>query len=382
MRNTSSKEGLFLELVKVAIGDAVCLSRTPSADEWGDLYSFAKKQSLVGVCFAGVQKLHLQRQEPPEMLYLTWMGMAAKIQQRNEVVNRQCVELQKLLAVDGFRSCILKGQGIATLYGDGLRLLRQSGDIDVWVDATAEETIAHFAKSYPDCKPDNKHLHLNCFPDTEVEVHWIPVKRNNPVWSRILGEYFESERERQFTNIVDGLCVPTADFQLVHQLLHVYGHYVYEGVGMRHMMDLYFALRASYEKQNENTSTGSAQAGNANDNYLRVLSLFKKLGLMRFVGGTQWVLGQVFELPREQMLCEPDADEGQKLLDEIMIGGNFGHHDERNHVEGESFFGRFFRRWRHKFRMFRFDPLGTILMPFSRIKLEIWMRKVRRKYNL
>ena len=370
MRNTSSKEGLFLELVKVAIGDAVCLSHTPSADEWGELYSFAKKQSLVGVCFAGVQRLVEQRQEPPEMLYLTWMGMAAKVQQKNEVVNRQCVELQTRLSADGFRSCVLKGQGVAIVYPEHLRGLRQSGDIDVWIDATAEETIAHFAKDFPDCKPDNKHLHLNCFSDTEVEVHWIPVKRNNPIWSKILGDYFDSERERQFINIVDGLCVPTADFQLVHQLLHVYGHYVYEGVGMRQMMDLYFAQLAC------------AKGLNGFEEFEKVRGLFKRLGLMRFVGATQWVLGEVFQLPREQMLCEPDEKEGQKLLDEIMIGGNFGHHDERNHVEGESFFGRFFRRWGRKFRMFRFDPLGTILMPFSRIKLEIWMRKVRRQYGV
>lgn len=374
MRNTSSKERLFNELVKVAIGDTVCLSHTPSADEWGDLYSFAKKQSLVGVCFAGVQRLVEQRQEPSEMLYLTWMGMAAKVQQKNEVVNRQCVELQAKLSADGFRSCVLKGQGVAKVYPEHLRGLRQSGDIDVWIDSTAEKAIAHFAKDFPDCKPDNKHLHFNCFSDTEVEVHWIPVKRNNPIWSRILGVYFDSERERQFINIVDGLCVPTADFQLVHQLLHVYGHYVYEGVGMRQMMDLYFAQLACAK----GSSFDSAQESTLE----KVRGLFKRLGLMRFVGATQWVLGEVFQMHREQMLCEPDADEGQKLLDEIMIGGNFGHHDERNHVEGESFFGRFFRRWGRKFRMFRFDPLGTLLMPFSRIKLEIWMRKVRRLYNV
>lgn len=47
----------------------------------------AKKQSLVGMCFAGVQKLQKQQQCPPEMLYLQWMGMAAKIQQRNEVMD-------------------------------------------------------------------------------------------------------------------------------------------------------------------------------------------------------------------------------------------------------------------------------------------------------
>lgn len=76
----------------------------------------AKKQSLVGVCFAGVQKLVNQHLEPPEMLYLTWMGMAAKIQQRNEVVNRQCVELQQLLLKDGLQTSVLKGQGVGAIY--------------------------------------------------------------------------------------------------------------------------------------------------------------------------------------------------------------------------------------------------------------------------
>ena len=50
------------------------------------------------------------------MLYLTWMGMAAKIQQRNEVVNRQCAELQARLSADGLDACVLKGQGVAALY--------------------------------------------------------------------------------------------------------------------------------------------------------------------------------------------------------------------------------------------------------------------------
>ena len=80
---------LFFQLIRVAIGNAVCLSHTPKAEEWQMLYEMAKKQSLVGICFAGVQRLVSQHQSPPEMLYLQWMGMAAMIQQRNEVVNRQ-----------------------------------------------------------------------------------------------------------------------------------------------------------------------------------------------------------------------------------------------------------------------------------------------------
>ena len=112
-RNNVNIDNLFFELIRVSIGVSGSLSKIPTSEVWKALYEMAKKQSLVGVCFAGVQRLQMQRQEPPEMLYLTWMGMAAKIQQRNEVVNLQCAELQAKLSGDGFRSCILKGQGVA-----------------------------------------------------------------------------------------------------------------------------------------------------------------------------------------------------------------------------------------------------------------------------
>ena len=74
---------LFFELIQVAIGTRICLSHTPSADEWGELYAMAKKQSLVGVCFAAVQRLP-EDERPQEMLYLTWMGIAAKRHLRGE----------------------------------------------------------------------------------------------------------------------------------------------------------------------------------------------------------------------------------------------------------------------------------------------------------
>lgn len=165
---------LFYELIQVALGVRVCLSHSPTADEWRSLYDMAKKQSLVGVCFAGVQRLVEQRQEPPEMLYLTWMGMAAKIQQRNEVVNRQCTELQARLAADGFRSCVLKGQGVASIYSEHLRGLRQSGDIDVWMDAPKGEVVEYVMKKASTNEFDQKHIHFHYFDDTEVEVHWYP----------------------------------------------------------------------------------------------------------------------------------------------------------------------------------------------------------------
>lgn len=364
---------LFFQLLHVSLGISESLSRIPTEKEWAVLADTAMKQSLVGVTFAGVQRLASREQEGLMGLGLndlqigTWMCTAATIQQRNQEVDRQCQELQKRLAADGLRSCILKGQGVARLYDEAVRPLRQSGDIDIWIDAPREKVVEYVMSLVPTPEVDEKHIHFNCFTDTPVEAHWSPVKWDNPIRNKILGKYFDAERERQFTNIVDGLCVPTLDLQLAHQLLHVYRHYVYEGVGLRQVMDLYYAQIACKKTE---------------EGYQKVVDLFKKLGLMRFVAATQWVLMEVFKMSEEQCICSADEKEGRLLLNEIMTGGNFGHFDERNHVVGETFMQRFFRRWGRRFRMFRFDPLGTLLMPFTRLELEIWMRKVRKQYGV
>ena len=95
---------LFFELIRVAIGSQVCLYRTPKVKEWQEMYSMAKKQSLVGICFAAIQRLQ-EETRPPEMLCLTWMGMAAKIQQRNEVMNSATQKALELFRKDFIVLC-------------------------------------------------------------------------------------------------------------------------------------------------------------------------------------------------------------------------------------------------------------------------------------
>ena len=50
-------EHFFFELIRVAIGTRDSLSHIPKSKEWKALYDMAKKQSLVGVCFAALQRL-------------------------------------------------------------------------------------------------------------------------------------------------------------------------------------------------------------------------------------------------------------------------------------------------------------------------------------
>ena len=136
---------IFFELIRVALGTQDALTAVPSADEWRGMFDLARKQTLIGVCFTGVERLP-ETQRPPKELILQWWAMTRKIEERNCVMDERTEEATRFFRAHGFRTAILKGQGIAALYerkeekrkekseevGD-LRLRRQSGDIDIWV---------------------------------------------------------------------------------------------------------------------------------------------------------------------------------------------------------------------------------------------------------
>ena len=353
---------LFFDLIKVSIGKAGCLSHSPNAEEWGELYAMAKKQSLVGVCFAGVQRLQQQQQEPPEMLYLTWMGMAAKIQQWNEAVNRQCVNLQKRLAADGFRNCVLKGQGVATLYGEHLRGLRQSGDIDCWVEGGFEKVNAWAQKIAPSKGINQHHIHFDIYNDTEVELHYYPFNLTSPSKNKILRKFFKDQEEICFTNESSlGFCVPTSEFNLVFLMVHIFHHLFTEGVGLRQLMDYYMVLCTASGSKFQKVS--------------EVQVVVRALGLERFASALMWVLGEVFGLEREQMLWEPNKEDGTFLLEEVMLSGNFGKQDARQKGLYDSKWNSFWLVHGKTFRFWRFDRWAWFWSPIHRVWSKIWQLK-------
>lgn len=357
-------DSLFYQLIRVAIGTQEGLSRLPSNKEWKVLYDMAKKQSLVGVCFAALQRLGADADEGfarigmNEILYLTWMGLAAKIQQKNLTVDEQCDALQKQLSADGLRSCILKGQGVASLYSDHLQGLRQSGDIDVWIlpndGESANEHIARvvkYAKGFnPESHFSGKHIELSAFDDTEVEIHVTPGKMNNPWHNRRLQRWFAGSIAA-FVN-KNGLIVPDNAFNVVYLLLHCYDHLLFEGVGLRQVMDYYWTLYNSPVKGEDLKKTLSS------------------LGLKRFASAMMWVQKEVFGIAEQYMICEPNEKEGRFLLSEIMTGGNFGKYGKdgvmESHAKGKVAF--FMARIKRNWRLLVHYPSEIIWSPYTMLK--------------
>ena len=351
-------EELFFELIRVAIGMQESLSRLPSECEWGNLYKMAEKQSLVGICFAALQMLGANadggfaRIGISEMLYFTWMGMAVKIQQRNEIVNQQCADLQMKLSADGFDSAILKGQGVANLYNGHLGCLRQSGDIDVWVKADPDRII-EYARSLGIAEdPTYLHVGVKIFVDTTVELHWRPTLLRNMLNNRKLQKWSDSFTIDTF-RYLDGLgfYIPPDGFSRVFNLTHLYRHFIFEGVGMRQLLDYYFIML--------NTTCSDK---------IEEKKLIKRFGMMRFTSAVMWVLVELFHMPKEVMICEADEKEGKYLLNEVMEMGNFGKADKRYKHDGVKI--KLFKKWLHLIRHY---PSEVVWNP-------IWIlwRKIKR----
>lgn len=331
---------IFLELIRVSIGTQDALSRPLSEKEWAKMYEMAKKQSLVGICFAGIQRLGADADDGfakiglSEIQYFTWMGMSYKIQMRNEAVNKQCLEVQKRLTDDGFRFTIMKGQGLGPYYATHLKGLRQSGDIDVWLDSTRERTLKYVNDVCPTDDDGELHVGLHIFQDTEVEIHFTPSIASGKRTNRKMQEWFDGLKDECFSNRVSlsgdsasedsSIIAPTMEFNLVFLLHHIFRHYLYEGIGLRQILDYYFVLQHSTKPERE-----------------EAMRVIRDLKLQKFAGALMWVMVKVFvrDVPNASdndswLLCAPEEKRGRRLLDVIEEGGNFGHSTEKYKVTG------------------------------------------------
>ena len=388
-------QSLFFALIRVSIGRQESLSHIPTEMEWRELYALAEKQAVIGICFCGVQRLQRLGYDIPMDLYMKWLGMAAKIQQRNELMNRRCVEAQRMLTEEGMKSCILKGQGVARLYdfndnvnlNDKLGLYRQSGDIDIYVPCGMEKVLSWCREKYGDVDYDYINAHVPVFKDVEVELHWRLQSMTNLFKNRKLQRWLEREETKEM--ILGGevylkhsetkITVPTLEFNAFYLMLHCYNHEFSSGLGLRQLMDYYFLLQNLNLGSNLNLNNLSADVRHVSDRGLNlsIIELFHEFGMERFVGAVMWIMQEVFGLERERMLCEPDEKEGRYILAEVMAGGNFGHHDERIRKVSKGKWQSVFATLQHAMHVLRRYPSEVLWMPVWMVYHFIWKRTLK-----
>lgn len=357
---------IFYELIRIAIGTQVSLSRLPSETEWEVLFDTAVKQSLVGVCFSGLNDLGADSDDGftkigmSEDLYFNWMGMAAQINMRNEMMDGYNNDVLDYFRKEGFVCTALKGQGIAKLYGS-LSGFRQSGDVDVWVAGGRKRLYEHSLKMFGKLEGlTYHHIHYPLYDDSEVEAH---------VWPSFLSSLLRNRRLQQFCRMYEPKngCedVPSLAFNRVYILLHCYQHFTRRGVGMRQILDYYFVLLQGFSEEEKGES----------------MSWITALGMKRFAKAMMWMMKDVFGLDEKYLLCEPDKTYGHFLLDEVMQTGNMGHADERvDKKQLESAGGRYLNNLKRDIRIVKICPHEALWEPIWGIYQFAWCKLTQMKY--
>ena len=226
---------LFCELIRIAIGVQDCLSWVPTEREWGKLYDMVKKQSQVGICFAGVQRLP-EKMRPPEMLYLTWLGMAAKISQSFDNMRALEQKLDALFKERGVKAVLVKGASIAAYYDEPK--LRQFGDIDIYSPCDYEvinEIIKPIASEYN----EEYYRHSEARVDNVmVENHkYLTDVRGQSRWDK-LERYLSSLASAKLAPVsAGGLTYSDDVLTLLFFVYHAQAHFLFERISLKFFVD-------------------------------------------------------------------------------------------------------------------------------------------------
>ncbi len=358
------KTRLYLRFVQFSLGlcegEEFLSGKALEGFDWDDFHRFAEKQTLTGVVFEGIQRLPREL-APKQELLMAWLAQSQGIRMRNRQMNAATARVYDRIKEAGYRCCILKGQGNARMYPTPLS--RTPGDVDVWVNAGREDIrrlARDLAKDHGSVGEESlNHIEMT-LGGVAVELHSTPAIMNHPLYNRRLQRWLRRNADLQCSNIValpedaGNIAVPTAAFNVIYQLFHLYHHYFYEGVGMRQVVDYLFNM--------EIWEDGKMEIWEEELRYL---------GLWKFARAMMWVLHETLGLEEDRMIAPMDEERGKPLLREILEGGNFGHHSKRQPF-GQGAMGHNVQRFRRDLRLMRHYPAEALSEPPFRLWHYCW----------
>ena len=318
---------IFFEFLQVTIGQRSCLSRGLTMEEWKGLYGLLKKHALLGVGYVAIQKLP-KEQWPPNAMIMQWVGVAQKIRLLNLELNEECRKVVTQLEHDGIGAVVIKGQSNLENYPEELREYRNPGDIDLWTKQTNDcgipiavqqgdsveyeyykgvSGIIEYARLQCRLREDKSrfkplyyHVEYHTDKGTEVEMHYRPSFLCSPIRNMRMQRWFKEQFDVCLQNKCRlGFPVLTSSVNVVYQLVHLHRHVFEGGVGLRQLMDYYFALRVWHNdvmecKDLQSQGMWSEGLGTPVMSAQEVMAVIRSFGMGKFAGAVMWVLNEVF----------------------------------------------------------------------------------------
>ena len=335
MTGGNNIEKSLSELVQVAAGNRSSLSSVPTQDEWQQLYGLLSKHTLLGIGYVAIQKLP-REQWPPMKLVLKWTSVATAISHQNKTLNEESKSLCEEFRHEGVASVVIKGQSNLENYPEELRWYRTPGDIDLWCEARNGVEIGEmvngeviksefhgiagvieYCKQYERYRgrdiPWHRVLYYHCELKSDngiaIEPHYRISYLHSPVRNHRLQKWFKGQFDICLQNGCSlGFPVLTSSVNVVYHLVHLYRHVFEGGVGLRQLMDYYFALRVWHNDVMERKDLQSQGMwceglGSPVMSKEEVMAVLRSFGMKKFASAVMYVLHEVFAIPTNYYIC-------------------------------------------------------------------------------
>lgn len=348
----------------------VDLFKEATEEDWEALYRMAVSQTLVAICFDGVQRLPMSYR-PQRALYLQWAAKTAQVENANRRLNEMVNRVVKLCTSKGIRPVLLKGQAMAACYE--VPLHRQCGDIDLFVGrADAERTVQLLeeAGAKPSGEVSYKHTCL-VWEGIHLEIHRMVGRLNAPLANHHMQRWVR-EWYPHSIGWRQEMPVPDQQFELFFIFQHAFMHFLNSGIGLRQLCDWARLLYTLHRQVEVQVLEGP----------------LRQMGLFRAAQVFGSILVHQLGLPAEAIpfVSAKHPALEQLLMEEIFSTGNFGQWDTRIAPRPKGYwrgkwhtFTRALRRCRTLYQFAPaeacFYPLvliqGTLIIQYNRLRSKL-----------
>jgi hypothetical protein len=336
-----------------------------SSGAWAAVYRAAKKHTIEGLVFDGIQQLPIDLM-PPRDLLLKWTVRIDQIERHNLQMASCLKAMSTLFQRGGLSPILLKGHGVAACYDKPEH--RVSGDIDWYFEGKsgydeANQLIRTHGLNLDYVAGDSAEY---CWAGLVVEHHKRMFDIHNPFCYGYLQRLKKQFQKNSYLKQCLGneLTLPAPMLMIVQVNAHILKHLLAFGLGVRQLCDsarLYYTFQAELDGA-------------------KLQEIYSKLGILRWIHLLHAVLVKYIGLPAQALpFPVPAGTAADWMFEEIWQSGNFGFHDERfkdQHVKSELRRNQAGQRvWLNVKRYFKYAPMEAISFPvvqyISKVKAKV-----------
>ena len=315
MGNLTTEQRVLLELLAGEISGETRLDQADlkSAD-WTELLSEAKAQAVLLMASEAAGKYRDCISNYPDWEKAAIAGHALNL--------RAAYNGQQLSRVmQGRPFIIIKGMVSASYYPNPIE--RSFGDIDFLIEPSQMSEIEALLSENGYKRANNtEHCHHVGFKkdDAYLEMHFeipsIPYGKQG----KAVRDFIAGAVKQPVTVNFDGWSfqAPADIYHGLIILLHMQGHMVSEGLGLRHICDW-----ACYLQKTENMPFWD-----------RLLDLFKEIGIFRYAQVISKISSMYFHINCPKWAESADEELCRDVMNDVLTGGNFGRKDVQRAKSG------------------------------------------------